>query len=962
MSERQSTVPARPRTRPVKVVLSIAGAVAVLALGIVLADRLFDETPETAPLIPGGGPDRATPSNGTPEPVARIFQPDPGTAAGLSDADGVAGRVLDPDGNPLAAAEVILLRLTSPWPEERAEELAHVFSGSDGTFRFATRRDVDLALEVVHAGMARQRISSPKELRSIDVRLEPGFDVAGVVRAAGGGPLGQRGVPVHLEPGAFGTRRTMTTRSDVNGRFLFTNVSAGAARVTVRVPGFAPASVSSVNVGGGPIGVTPDYVGFGLKGIVRRASDGSLVEGAEVRLYPGTAWNALLYEPVRATSDRDGDFRIRELASGPATVVVSHPDHSTLIRAINVADGQLQQEFELGRRSTVRVRLSGALTRGLELRLETGGQELHRATQSDAGLVEFEGAVGTGNATLEIIDGTRAFADSSSRATDVTIDDVAETEIALELVEPSKVVGRVVDDQGRPLEGVLIATRRRLRFLQAQDPRAWYAATDQDGRFELHGLGPGKPALRFSREGWAVTTVVAEIDAAGVRVDLGEVKLERPGTIRGVIKWGDAPQAGARVFASREGQTGLEAVSGTDGGYALYGLAPGRYRILARSGSSPLQVHAELVTVESGRETTSIDLVLPPGRRIHGQVTGSAGVPVPEALICVVGSTAAVASTDQNGRFDVEVPPGDVELQAFAPDFRSTTTEVIGATGRFVTMRLPFVPQGGVDARVSAAARGRLPQRVIVGVTLLDAAVETDPVVRRLSTKRIAVDLSPSGRLSADQLPAGRARLEILAPGHGVWRADVEIAQMGRIDIGNVKLEPGAELRGRVTDDQGKPIAGAIVHLGEADDLMLDLARQNRSDADGHFTVRGITPIGRRIVVAADGYTTVVRDLALPDDLLRREPYAVRLDPSSVIHVQLVQGGAPAAAFRVLAIHYEGQFIATRTTGLDGSLDFVADRPGRYRIGIFGAHDDEGLDVVVGESAARLTLELAIGK
>jgi hypothetical protein len=895
----------------------------------------------------------------SPQQIARIFRgEEPASAHKGILKDGVAGRVLDPDGRPLAGAEVILLRYLSPWPEERAAEVAHVFSGKDGSFRFAATRDEDLALEVVHTGMARERVVAPKVLESVDIRLAPGFEVSGVVRFASAGQIALRGVPVYLEPGTWGTRRAVETLTDDHGRFLFSNVPAGAARLTVRALGLAPATVSSVNVGGGPISVSPHFPGSALRGIVRRAHNGEPLAGAEVRLYPSTAWNKLLYAPALTTTSAEGVFVLTALAPGPAFLVVSHPEHTTLSRPIAVADGQPSQDIELGRRSALRVKLSGAIDGRIALRLASASGEMHRARADELGRVVFDQTIGAGPATLEVIDGIGAFAASSARSMDVSIDESGDTTLELELVAPTVIAGRVVDDAGQPLAGVLLATPRHR--LQPRNPESWYAASSADGRFELRGLPPGRSILRLSREGFAARMVEATVGAAGSRVELGDVALERPGTIRGVVLQDGNGFAGANVFASREGDTAVNAVSGRDGSFGLHGLAAGRYRVMARSGSSPVQVYEALVAVEAGGETTGIELTLSPGRRVRGQVTGNSGVPVPDATICVVGATAAIASTDQNGTFDMEVPQGEVELQAFSSDFRSTATEVIGPNMSSITIRLPFVSLGGLDARVSAALRGRLPTRVILGVTPLDMTAEGDPIVRRLRSKRVLVDLSPSGRLMADQLPAGRARLEIIAPGLGLWRTEVEVPSGTRLDLGALRLESGAELRGRITDAEGKPVVGAIVHLGEIEDLALDLAQQNRSDADGRFVLRGITPIGKRIVVAAQGYTTVVRDLVLPDDLLRREPYPVQLQPSSIVHVQLVAGGAPTAVFRVIALYHEDSFIGTRTTDVDGSLSFVADRPGRYRIGIFGEPDSKSVDVQIGETATRHAIELKL--
>lgn len=916
---------------------------------------------DAAPSAPAADKDRApgAASGGSAVEVAaqsHVIERLASAGADGAIANAVGGTVLGPDGSPLVGAEVVLLRLVTPWPEQRAVEVARVFSGQDGHFRFATPRDEDLAIEVIHKNLARERVPAPPALESLTIRLAHGFEVSGVVRF-GQTELKGHGTRVILEPGGTGTRRAVETATDDAGRFEFDNVPAGPARLTVQFQGLAPTTMNSLVVGGEPVNVSlvPEAA-LPIVGRVTSAGDGHPIARAEVRAYPTTAWNALLYQPVVATTAEDGTFQLVQLGQGPNLLVVSHPEFSSTTRAVALGSGPPQQEFELARRGELALRLSGVAKAGIELRLVSSAGEILRATVDESGRARFAPLMSIGPAKVEVIGGSCAFAKSLGREVDVNVEEGAGHEVVLETIDPSALMGRVLDDAGKPLAGVLVSVPRH-RF-ERRNPERWSVATGADGRFVMRGLPPASAQLTFDLEGFASSDVGVNVEGAGRRQDVGDVVMVRPGTIAGVVMRTGKAVAGASVFATREGEAASHAVSAPDGTYRLLGLSPGRYRVMARSGSLPLQVHGDLVVVASGEQTAGIDFEVPRGRRISGRVLTPRAEPVADAMVCVLGVTASIGTTDQGGRFELQVPEGQVELQAFSPDFRSTGDEVVGPTQDVVTIRVPWITQGSFEGVIAPGLRGRVPPRVIVGISPLGD--DFDPSTRALRSKRVVTDVLPGGLVRVDQLPAGEAMIEILAPGLGPWRQRVTIPERRTLRVDDITLDPGAELSGRVLDRAGRPVVGAVVHLGAADDLDLDLAHSNLTDRDGRFSVHGVTADSRQLVVAADGFMMSSRQIVIPDDLLGVEPYTVTLDPTAMVRVQLTKGGKAAAAFRLLSVRRDGEFLGNRITDVEGRLGYVVDRPGVYRFSLFGELEERSVDVVVGPGGSAQDVALAI--
>jgi hypothetical protein len=223
------------------------------------------------------------------------------------------------------------------------------------------------------------------------------------------------------------------------------------------------------------------------------------------------------------------------------------------------------------------------------------------------------------------------------------------------------IVGRVVDSERQPVEGVSVM----FDWLTDADQAF---RTDKSGAFELRqqrrlSRRPEDFPLRLSARTHAARRVdLSELDPrptvleseSTTRIDVGDLEVAAGATIRGrVVHPDETPIAGARVVRDdltvpysmlaelrrNDGRMlGIprpDAQSATDGSFELEGLPTGRVRLVASARGS-LATFSEIVELRAGEVRTGIELALEPLERedyVRGVVLSPDGSPIVRAVV-----------------------------------------------------------------------------------------------------------------------------------------------------------------------------------------------------------------------------------------------------------------------------------------------------------------------------------------
>ena len=856
-----------------------------------------------------------------------------------SSTDGVRGIVLRPDGSPAAGARVTLWSLRAAWPAPDRIELESAITGNDGAFRFRTAPGPCQHLDCEHPYFAGDDLGVRQEVTEHELRLRAGWRLVGIVQADGGRVV--RGASVALEPQSGEARAPILGSVDDTGRFLVDNVPRGNWRLVARHPDWQPAVLTGIAVGASQmLALQLRTPSLSLGGRVEAGQPPRPVGGALVRAWPQGAGGGV---PSEATTDADGRFVLRGLSRGALRVDVLHPNHSSSSRVVAVDGASAPVSIELGPRSRVRGQLRPAApgvlasAGSLELVLRARSGELHATRVQPDGTFEFAQPVSAGVAVLAVHGATCSFARSGESAITVRIEEGADSQLQFDVVASSVVRGRILDGSGRPASGVKLHVRfgdqlttrlrdagsalldRDLRRLGDQVTRVADAELEQlvaisgpDGTWVMRGLASGPLLVRTERPGYASHRFRVAVPRPGGELDAGDHALPPPCVLSGRVVRGDRGMAGA-VLTATSGGTTATTVSAADGAYRFDDLPPGSYRVRARWANLAASASG-VVAVEPGRAVEDVAVEFPAGRTVSGTVRSSDGRPVEGATVLVIGGLGVPVASDERGRFELELPREDCELRVFLGETSAETTVRLAADQAEADIRLAVAPTMVLRGTVRVLPTRRSPRGVLL---------RCEPFGRPAERFDRWVDLD-AGQLRFPWFPAVPCRLEVWCEGFVPHVREVDLPEGGELDLGELLLEPGSSFACTVVDEDGKPVPDCLVFAGRDGDQSLFLPA-TRTDAQGNVVVGGISSASRTMVVAAPGYARFQFDLAIPRDIVRREPVVVRVQPGATIEVS----GAGAAG-SLVALLVGGRVVATADVGLDGTATFSNQSPGEY--------------------------------
>lgn len=344
------------------------------------------------------------------------------------------------------------------------------------------------------------------------------------------------------------------------------------------------------------------------------------------------------------------------------------------------------------------------------------------------------------------------------------------------------------------------------------------------------------------------------------------------------------PVAGALIV----GDEGDRTASGADGTFRIAGLAHKDHSITAaKTGLCCPVVYFDT----TGRDRTQVLLETRPGGTIHGRVTDETGKPLAGATvrdhrsgsIWICGLRRTV--TDAQGEYALsgyaldgpvwsmgveakgrpEASRGDLRFAAGTNEIR-----VDFQLGKVQSVAAAAQKSGGSSVASLRVLSGRVTDGA--GKPVAGTQVGFGSSTAWVHYREVKTDAQGNYKLDGAQSEA--ALLVVQAKGFAPAAQTPPAKGDATLDF---KLEPGHWIEGRLSDETGKPLAGAWIEtMGEfGGQAYRYLSKEARTDKNGHFRIEDL-PAQRVLVdIGAQGHSTLSElpltvdskghDLILPD-------------------------------------------------------------------------------------------------
>ncbi len=700
------------------------------------------------------------------------------------------------------------------------------------------------------------------------------------------GRRGQREQTVQLPEGQTMAERGMSMEGNWreiasdDGRFELTGIPPGAVRVRIRAEGYLDPENQEIELAAGQVGEELQFElrpGLCAAGVVLDAATGKPVSDAQVTAYrqkeaKGRGMFQMNIDPEdmdflglssatgrrSAMTDSQGRFAIEALGAGTYRFTARHPDmaKSSAKDVELVADREPEPiEITLDAGGSIEGMVTGMLQRPLAdaviaaFSMQSGtlrsGTTDKRGHYLIDGLPPGQYAVfksrmdeRADNIPLELLSNMRL------KTITVRIGKVARLDIADETEDGVRVFG-VVRENGAPVPRALVTLLGADRDgILGMGVRA--KAAGDDGVYELAGIKPGSYVAQISRfQGRPVqTSMTVEVPEGQFEFRL-DLDLPSSDVAGRVVDAGGNPIAGVQVslgsddsgLGGSEGLIGMIAQGGlgqartnAQGEFRMRSVSAGTYRLRAggrggrgrRSGDGAQWGEAELegVVVDGMAGVDGLVLVLPRAGRITGVVTDGSGVAVAGAEIHYVetsrkrqqdggmlagmfGMQEAPIRTGDDGRFVIEgLTPGVYDLRVDTEALQAGKLQDVQVQeDAAAEVQLGIVRGATIRVRATNVESSRIP---LAYVSLLDSRgksvvrnVSTLSVMRRLMAGRDEVE--SSGWHEFGSVPPDTYTIVVREPGKPELRITRQILDGEKVEW---DVDVAAELAAR--DAAGK--------------------------------------------------------------------------------------------------------------------------------------------------------------
>ena len=756
----------------------------------------------------------------------------------------IAGQIQDEAGNPITGNNIQVKLF-----DRNQVLLQTVLANSDGSFTFFNLPPGNYTINATADRFASSSIG-------VNVQANE-TSTATVTLTALSAALVVRVVNAVTSVGIAGSTVKVTNSSEVilgmgitdgEGFSTIENQPAGNVTISASAESFGTDSVGAILRPGETTDVTLRLTPNpgSLSGRVTNLDTGEPIPGASVNVFDST--QALVSAVL---TDTQGNYLVTGLTPGRYTAVAAADGFTTDIGAASIeSNTETVLSFALDPQpatitGTVRDESTGQPLAGATVLVRLGsttGPIISTVLTDDQGRYTASGLAPdsyTLIATFPPVYGSEASSTIVGPGQTQTLN------FTLPL-QPARVTGQVTDaSSGALLSNTLV------RLLDTNGAAVTFTQTDNNGNYLIEGFPAGMYTLVFINETFQ-RQAISFTAGQGATVTVNAALAPNPGRLTGTVTDAQSgtPLVGAivEVYAPQSSTLVARAITDGSGVYAVEGLAPGTYTVVATQANYAAQ-SAGATIVSNQTATTDISLVPNPAS-VSGTVTDTAGTPIANATVQIMDQSGAIFGsgvTDDNGHYAIgNLPAGSFVVKVSATGFSTEIGGVELEPGEQVTgltFRLPANP-GNVTGQITNAGTG-------------------EPLVGA----NVAVRFFANGVLAASTVTDVNGVYFISGLAPGSYTVIASASRFGTNSVGvhvvsdqtavvPIALSPlVGQITGGVRDTAGNLISGNNIQVSLYDVNQV-LVQSILANSDGTFTFVNVAPGTYTVTATAPGFAT----------------------------------------------------------------------------------------------------------
>ncbi|GAB1765757.1 carboxypeptidase regulatory-like domain-containing protein [Priestia megaterium] len=724
--------------------------------------------------------------------------------------------------------------------------------------------------------------------------------------------------------------------TDQNGRYLIEDLAPGSYSVVATASGFGTTTVGALVQANE---TTTADLGLSLltgtvSGTVTNVN-GSGITGSNIQVQVFNATGTLLKTLL---ANADGSFNVIDLTPGTYLIQVTAPNYATGVASVNVRANTTTSVSVLLTPNPATV--TGQVVNSVTSAPLTGVI----ITVTDANGIIVGNAISDLNGQFiirnlppntVIVTATATQPGFGSASTSVPLGPGANGNVLLSLPpQAGSVTGTVRNAQtADPLQGATIQIFDFTRGLVAT------VVTDQNGQYRADNLAPGTYRVIASNQNFG--SLVQETDVAVNEVTTLNFNLfPNPGSVEGTVfnQQTGQPLGSVSIVVRQFSPAGpVIANSSTngDGTFTIPHLPPGTYTIIATLPNFGIQAASTQVF---SNQTAAVQLALPPNPgTVQGVVTSAeTGEPLFNTLVRVVNTdnvVVGIVQTDINGRYSVQnLAPGTYTLIIVNPDFQRQTVGFAIASGQTTTINVPLQSNPGSIVGIVTSAQTGLP--------LVGATVQIFPSQGLISIGNTVTD--ENGQYRFISIQPGSYTVSANATNFARTSAGASVFANTQSTV-NISLQSNpASMSGQIVDQDGNPIPNASIRVLDQSETVLGTGI---SGSDGRYTVQGLPPGIRNVVVSATGFSTATSGITLlPGESLLDVNFTLVANPGILTGTVIdANTNAPLVGVNVVVRNLLGVIVSSGFSNVDGRYTIQNLTSGQYTVSFF----DERYDTVI---------------